>query len=62
MSALGVARLYSDICDIFVIDSSDKNLVSEIEDLGIEVHLSNIMMNTKEDKIALAKNLLSLLD
>ena len=62
VSALGVARLYSDICDIFVIDSSDKNLVSEIEDLGIEVHLSNIMMNTKEDKIALAKNLLSLLD
>ena len=61
VSALGVAKLYSDICDIFVIDVSDKNLISEIEDLGIEVQLSNIMMNTKEDKIALAKNLLSLL-
>ena len=43
VSALGVAKLYSDICDIFVIDVSDKNLISEIEDLGIEVQLSNIM-------------------
>ena len=61
-SAYGVAKMYEDICDIFVIDSSDQHLIPKIEDLGLKVYVTNIMMHTKNDKINLAKEILSLLE
>jgi len=62
VSALGVAKIYSDFCDIFVIDLKDAHLANEIKNLGMKVHLTNIMMNTIEDKISLAKDMIGLLE
>ena len=62
VSALGVAKIYSDFCDIFVIDLKDAHLADEIKSLGMKVHLTNIMMNTIEDKISLAKDMIGLLE
>ena len=61
VSALGVAKIYKDFLDIFIIDSVDENLKSEIESLGIKVHVTNTIMKTLEDKIKLAKETLNCL-
>jgi len=55
VSAKGVARLYSDFLDVFVIDNIDAHLKEEIEsELGIEVVVTNTIMKTLEDKKRLA--------
>lgn len=58
VSALGVAKLYSDFLDIFVIDEVDAQLVHEIEKLGIKTITTNTLMKTKDDRIRLAKFIL----
>ena len=45
-----------------MIDLKDAHLADEIKNLGMKVHLTNIMMNTIEDKISLAKDMISLLE
>jgi len=49
-----VARLYSKIADIFVLDSADAGLKGEIERLGYRVLATNTVMNTLADKQRLA--------
>jgi LPPG:FO 2-phospho-L-lactate transferase len=60
VSARGVAGLYRDFLDGFVIDVVDESERSSIEELGITVEATQTMMNTAEDAAALAKTTLTL--
>lgn len=55
VSAFGVAKLYSDFLDTFVIDNFDAAEKSRIENLGIRVKTTNTIMKTLKDKVQLAK-------
>lgn len=58
VSALGVARVYRDIADVFVLDETDSGLRASIEALGLRVMITNTVMGTLEDKEQLAKEVL----
>ncbi len=58
VSALGVARVYRDIADLFVLDETDGELRAAIEALGLRVMITNTVMSTLEDKERLAKEVL----
>lgn len=58
VSAYGVAKLYSDFLDAFVIDTEDAAERGRIERLGIKVKVTNTVMKSLEDKVALAKTVL----
>ncbi|HEX7482576.1 MAG TPA: 2-phospho-L-lactate transferase [Candidatus Bathyarchaeia archaeon] len=58
VSAYGVAKLYSDFLDTFVIDTKDIGSKRRIENLGINVKVTNTVMKSLEDKVALAKAVL----
>jgi LPPG:FO 2-phospho-L-lactate transferase len=58
VSAYGVAKLYSDFLDTFVIDTKDAGLKSRVENLGVNVKVTNTVMKSLEDKVALAKTAL----
>jgi LPPG:FO 2-phospho-L-lactate transferase len=62
VSCVEVAREYKDICDVFVIDNQDKALASEIEEMGITPLVTSTIMESEEDKIALAREILALAD
>jgi 2-phospho-L-lactate transferase/gluconeogenesis factor (CofD/UPF0052 family) len=53
-----VAKLYSDFLDTFVLDTADSSEKGRIEKLGIEVKVTNTIMKSLEDKIALARTVL----
>jgi len=55
VSAYGVAKLYSDFLDTFVIDTKDAGSISRVENLGVNVKATNTVMLNLEDKVALAK-------
>ena len=55
VSAFSVAELYSDFIDGFVIDLVDASQKSRIEKLGINVSITNTLMKSLNDKVALAK-------
>ncbi len=55
VSAYGVAKLYSDFLDTFVIDTKDIESKSRVENLGVKVKVTNTVMKSLEDKISLAK-------
>jgi len=61
VSAYGVAALYKDFLDAFVIDIVDKAQKTRIETLGQTVIITNIIMKSLQDKVQLAKLVLSLL-
>ncbi len=58
VSAFGVAQLYADFLDAMVIDTKDDVLKERIEKLGIGVTVTNTVMKSLEDKVALAKAVL----
>jgi len=61
VSAYGVAALYKDFLDAFVIDIVDKDQKTRIETLGQTVIITNSVMKSLQDKVQLAKVVLSLL-
>jgi LPPG:FO 2-phospho-L-lactate transferase len=61
VSALGVARVYCRIADLFVLDEADRELLPAIEALGMRVMITNTVMNTIEDKQRVAETVLSYL-
>jgi LPPG:FO 2-phospho-L-lactate transferase len=54
-SALGVARLYQGIADVFVIDNEDKAAASKIESLGMKAVVTDTIMSGLSKKKALAR-------
>jgi len=61
VSAYGVAALYKDFLDTFVIDIIDKAQRKQIETLGQTVIVTNTIMKSFRDKVQLAKVVLSLI-
>jgi len=62
VSAYGVATVYRDFLDAFVIDNIDVAEKSRIETLGIHVVVTNTIMKSLQDKVQLAKTVLSLME
>ena len=60
VSAYGVAGLYRDLLDTFVLDRQDVSLREDIEALGMKAVVANTVMDTLEDKTRLARQLLKL--
>ena len=58
VSALGVAKMYADVCSNIIIDTKDHALTKKIESLNINVHESKIKMTTKQSEDALAASIL----
>ena len=55
VSALGVAKYYSDFIRHYVIDIRDEEIASKIEELGIKPHIFDTLMVDLQKKIDLAK-------
>ncbi|MBO68913.1 MAG: 2-phospho-L-lactate transferase [Acidiferrobacteraceae bacterium] len=59
VSAFAVASHYtSNLIDGFVLDTEDSELVPQIQQLGIQTYVTDISMNTSEDKTRLAGEVL----
>jgi LPPG:FO 2-phospho-L-lactate transferase len=58
VSAFGVAEFYSDFLDAIVIDRKDADQKQRIEKLGVVVSVTNTIMRSLTDKVALAKAVL----
>ena len=56
---MGIARRYQGLCDVLVIDEVDRDLSEKIADLGIQPMVTSTIMNSDDDKILLARQLLS---
>ena len=54
-SALGVARYYQGLIDIFVMDYTDAALCGDIAQLGMKPVLAPIVMRTDADRVALGQ-------
>ncbi|MFQ6054051.1 MAG: 2-phospho-L-lactate transferase, partial [Candidatus Bathyarchaeia archaeon] len=61
VSAYGVAELYRDFLDVFVIDEVDEDQRPRIEALGLSVVVTDTVMRSLEDKVRLAKTVLEAL-
>ncbi len=62
VSCVEVAREYRDICDVLVIDLQDQDLAAEIAEFDITPLVTSTIMESEEDKIALAREILALAD
>jgi LPPG:FO 2-phospho-L-lactate transferase len=58
-SAIAVAEHYRDLWTGFVVDQIDEELVSDITSLGMSVLVTDTIMNTIDDRVRLAENVLS---
>jgi LPPG:FO 2-phospho-L-lactate transferase len=58
ISPLGIAEYYSDYIGNFVISSTDYNISSRIQSLGMKVYLTDILMKNRDDEIRLASYLM----
>ena len=54
-SALGVARMLQGVANQFVLDNQDRALKEEIAGLGMQVKVTNTVMTSLADKVALAQ-------
>ena len=61
VSCVGVARRYLGLCDVMVIDEVDRKHAPAIEALGMQAAVANTIMQTDDDKAALAREVLALL-
>ena len=62
VSPYGVAFLYRDFLDYFIIDTLDDVKKNQIESLGIKVVSTNSIMNSFMDKVRLAKEVLNFVE
>ena len=58
VSALGVAKMYADVCSNIIIDTKDRMQTKKIESLNINVHETKIRMTNKQSEDALAASIL----
>lgn len=59
-TALGVARLYADWVDVFVLDNTDADLAPGVEALGLRVAVTDTIMTDDAARARLARELLEL--
>lgn len=60
VSALGVARLYAGLLDVFVLDEVDAALAPQVEDLGMRAVVTDTIMTTTAGRERLARELLTI--
>ncbi len=60
-SALGVARLYADLVDVFVLDAIDTGLVPAVEALGMRTLVTDTIMTDDASRARLAAEVLAAL-
>ena len=58
VSAVGVAREYRGLCDVLALDTQDADLADDVMAQGIEPAVMPTIMQTDDDKIALARRVL----
>ena len=58
VSALGVARLYAGLVDVFVLDEVDGALAPAVEELSMRAVVTDTMMTSPERRLALASRVL----
>jgi LPPG:FO 2-phospho-L-lactate transferase len=58
-SALGVARRYTGIADVFVLDERDAELEPAIQDLGLRTVVTNTIMSDDGARAHLAADVLA---
>lgn len=58
-TALGVARIYADLLDVFVIDQRDAALADDIRALGLDIVVLQTIMGGTTDRIRLADEIQS---
>jgi LPPG:FO 2-phospho-L-lactate transferase len=58
-SALGVARLYADLCDVFVLDTVDAAQAPAIEALGLRPVVTDAIMSDDASRTRLAGEVLA---
>jgi LPPG:FO 2-phospho-L-lactate transferase len=59
VSAFGVAELYADFLDRFIIDVADLGEKERIERLGVEVRATDTLMRSLDEKVRLARAVLA---
>ena len=59
VSAVGVAREYLGLCDVLVVDTQDAALSDAIRSVGMTPAVTDTIMQTDDDKIALARTVLT---
>jgi LPPG:FO 2-phospho-L-lactate transferase len=59
VSIAGVAAFYADFLDLLVVDSQDEPPAEDLRKTGVHVHCTPTMMRTLEDRVALAKVVLT---
>jgi LPPG:FO 2-phospho-L-lactate transferase len=57
-TALGVARLYADLADVFVLDAVDAALAAEVESLGVRAVVADTIMTDDASRARLAATVL----
>jgi LPPG:FO 2-phospho-L-lactate transferase len=55
VSSLSIAKHYRGLINGIIIDKRDEKQTEEIRKMGIEVKLTEIIVNTEEDKMRLAE-------
>ena len=60
VSAVGAAQYYGELLDGFIIDMLDEHLAPRIRALGLQTSVIQTIMQTLEDKVALARSALDL--
>jgi len=58
VSALGIAKMYADVCSNIIIDTKDRMQTKKIESLNINVHDTKIRMTNKRAEDALGASIL----
>ena len=59
VSSFGLAKMYSDVCSNVVIDTKDKALAKQIQNMDITVYDAKLKMKNKADEQALASYVLN---
>ena len=59
VSALGVAKIYNGLVDLFVLDEQDRDLAPKVEALGMRTLVTDTMMTSMERKAELAREVVA---
>ena len=58
VSAVGIAKMYADVCSNLIIDTKDRKQIKQIESLNINVYDTKIKMTNKQAEAALGASIL----